>query len=175
MSIYFIYSDKFHDQMDGAAMESPLVPIIDNFCTDHCVQQAPSTAIQKPSYWYRHVNDIFVVWSHGMEELSNFQGHPNSIHPNIMFTLESVACYHSLLYWERGNLAPWKGHTVCRKSRILIYTSILVSSSSIAEVCHLLNTHPKCQDHMQPKILNEESQENYQVEWLQYNQYLVGS
>jgi hypothetical protein len=90
MSIYSIYSGKFHDQIDRAAMESPLVPIMDNFCKEHCVQlhRNPPTGTG--------MSISSVVWSRGMEELSNFQGCLNSIHPNIRFTMER--CYHSLLY-----------------------------------------------------------------------------
>jgi hypothetical protein len=67
MSIYSINRGKFCDQMDRPAMQSPLVPIIDNVCKEHCVQWALSISTQNPFYRYRYVNEIFcclVLW-HG--------------------------------------------------------------------------------------------------------------
>jgi hypothetical protein len=74
----------------------------------------------------------FVVWSCGMKEFSNFQGHLNSIYPNIRFTMEI----------EGRNMLPFLVvlrtrkpdalmiHTIYRKSHILIYTCMSVSPSS---------------------------------------------
>jgi hypothetical protein len=53
---------------------------------EHFEQRA--SAAKKPAHWYRYVDDTFVVWPHGKEELQNFLQHLNSIHPNIKFTME---------------------------------------------------------------------------------------
>jgi hypothetical protein len=44
-------------------------------------------APKKTSYWYRYVDDMFVIWPRGMEELQKFQ-HLNNIHTKIKFTME---------------------------------------------------------------------------------------
>ena len=41
--------------------------------------------------WFRYVYDIFVVWSHGEEELGRFLTHFNSVQPRIQFILEREA------------------------------------------------------------------------------------
>ena len=46
------------------------------------------TASLKPKVWYRYVNNIFVIWSHGEEELKVFLKHINSVNKNIQFTME---------------------------------------------------------------------------------------
>jgi hypothetical protein len=47
-----------------------------------------SRAPRKPTHWYRYVDDTFVVWPHGEEELRKVLDHLNSIHHNIKFTME---------------------------------------------------------------------------------------
>ncbi|MGP1919436.1 MAG: hypothetical protein ACTS41_01600, partial [Candidatus Hodgkinia cicadicola] len=37
----------------------------------------------------RYVDDAFVIWPYGEEELEQFHQHLNSIHPNIQFTKET--------------------------------------------------------------------------------------
>jgi hypothetical protein len=39
--------------------------------------------------WYRHVQDTFVTWPNGKEELGRFQKHLNNNHPNISFLMET--------------------------------------------------------------------------------------
>jgi hypothetical protein len=54
----------------------------------HFEQRALTFAAKNPTHWYRYVDDTFVAWLHGKEELQNFLQHPNSIHPNIKFMME---------------------------------------------------------------------------------------
>jgi hypothetical protein len=49
---------------------------------------ALSLAIKKPTHWYRYVDDTFVVWPHGKDELQELLKHLNNIHPNIKCTME---------------------------------------------------------------------------------------
>jgi hypothetical protein len=85
---YFLYNDSFYDQKDGVAMGSPLAPVMANFCMEHFEQQAISSLIRKSTRWYRYVDDAFVVWPHGKNELYYFLQPPNDVHPNIKFTVE---------------------------------------------------------------------------------------
>jgi hypothetical protein len=115
---YFLYYGAFYDQMDGVSMGLPLAPVIANFYMEHFEQLAVSLAHKKPAYWYRYVDDTFVVWPHGKEELQEFLKHLNNIHPNIKFTMEveENRClpFLNVLISRRpdGSL----GHTVYRKS-----------------------------------------------------------
>jgi hypothetical protein len=114
---YFTYNGAFYDQTDGVAMGSPLAPVIANYYMEHFEQQAISKAPRKPTHWYRYVDDTYMVWPHGEEELREFLDHVNSIHHNIKFTME-VEKNRSLLFLDvlvsrrpDGSL----GHTVYRK------------------------------------------------------------
>ena len=79
-------------------------------------QQALNTAKKKPSNWYRYVDDTFVVWPHGEEELQDFLQHLNSLHPNIQFTMETEKdnklAFLDVLVKKRSDGSL--GHTVYR-------------------------------------------------------------
>jgi hypothetical protein len=70
-------------------MGSPLAPVMANIYMEFFEQQALNTAKKKPSIWYRYIDDTFVVWPRGEEELQIFFQHLNSLHSNIKFTIET--------------------------------------------------------------------------------------
>ena len=85
---YFQWNKEFYEQTDGVAMGSPLSPVVANFFMEKFEKQALDTAKLKPTIWLRYVDDTFVIWSHGKDELQRFLEHINSIHSNISFTME---------------------------------------------------------------------------------------
>ena len=42
----------------------------------------------KPMVWFRYIDDIFFVWTHGEQELQRFLQELNKTHPNLKFTHE---------------------------------------------------------------------------------------
>ena len=88
MSTYFQWNQNFYEQKEGVAMGSPLSPAIDNLNMEKFEDKALQTAKKKPTHWLRYVDDTFVIWSHGKEELQRFIDHLNSIYPMIQFTME---------------------------------------------------------------------------------------
>jgi hypothetical protein len=114
---YFHLDGSFYHQINGVAVGSPLTPVVANCYVEHFEQQAVSSAIKKPAWWFRFVDDTFVVWPHGKDELQEFLRHLNSIHPNFTFTMEveqnKVLPFLDVLVSRRpdGSL----GHSVYRK------------------------------------------------------------
>jgi hypothetical protein len=53
-------------------------------------QQALNIAPRELSCWCRYVDDTFVIWPHGMEELQKFNQHLN-IHKKTKFMTEIQA------------------------------------------------------------------------------------
>ena len=47
--------------------------------------------------WLRYVDDIFFIWIHGEEKLSQFLNELNNFHSNLKFTYESSSCTVNLL------------------------------------------------------------------------------
>ncbi|XP_071454132.1 uncharacterized protein [Hetaerina americana] len=69
-------------------MGSPLSPAIANFFMEDFEEKALRTAKLRPRYFFRYVDDTFIVWPHGPAALNEFLEHMNSAHPNIRFTME---------------------------------------------------------------------------------------
>ena len=87
-STYFQFQNQFYEQTDGAAMGSPLSPIIANLFMEHIEEKAITTAPFKPSLWIHYVDDT-VIWPHGPAPLKRFHEHLNQQCPSIQFTMET--------------------------------------------------------------------------------------
>jgi hypothetical protein len=46
------------------------------------------TSPLKPLCWFRYIDDIFFIWTHGVDELSNFINVANNLSPSIQLTFE---------------------------------------------------------------------------------------
>ena len=72
-------------QVEGAAMGSPVSPIVANLYMEYLEQKALSTA-PTPKFWGRYVDDTFVI--HKEANKQGFLQHINSVDPAIRFTVE---------------------------------------------------------------------------------------
>ena len=75
---FFQFQDTFYEQSDGAAMGSPLSPVVANLYMEHFEEVALRTAPLAPKLWTIYVVDTFVVWPHGQTELERFHRHLNA-------------------------------------------------------------------------------------------------
>ncbi|GFS07801.1 hypothetical protein ElyMa_001258700 [Elysia marginata] len=46
----------------------------------------PCAFPDKPLFWLRYIDDIFLIWTHGRAKLESFIAHANTFHPTIKFT-----------------------------------------------------------------------------------------
>ncbi|XP_033108664.1 uncharacterized protein LOC117110160 [Anneissia japonica] len=83
---YFVYNGTFYQQIRGAAMGSPVSPIVCNLYMENMEQLAIKTALHPPIWWYRYVDDTHTKLkkAHAQE----FTDHLNSLDPDIKFTTE---------------------------------------------------------------------------------------
>ena len=85
---YFSFQDQFYEQVEGAAMGSPVSPIVANLYMDYLEQKALSTAPTPPRFCSRYVGDTFVI--HKEVNKQGFLQHINSVDPAIKFTVETT-------------------------------------------------------------------------------------
>ena len=55
---------------------------------EHFEDLAINSATMKPTIWLRYVDDTFVIWKHGEQQLLIFLNHVNAQKSNIKFTME---------------------------------------------------------------------------------------
>ena len=83
---YSSFQGQFYEQVEGAAMGSPVSPIVANLYMEYLEQKALSSAPHPPRFWCRYVDDTFVI--HKEANKQGFLQHINSVDPAIRFTVE---------------------------------------------------------------------------------------
>ena len=84
---YFSFQGRYYEQTEGAAMGSPISPLVANLFMEEIEVQAISTSTTPPTPWKRFVDDTFAIIKKNRDR---FLQHLNSIHPKIKFTCEEV-------------------------------------------------------------------------------------
>jgi predicted GIY-YIG superfamily endonuclease len=87
-SVYFQYKDNYYSQKTGLPMGSSLSPALANIFMDWMEDRLFNSSINRPKLWLRYVDDTFVIWQHGLDELHKFFDYINNMIPSIKFTLE---------------------------------------------------------------------------------------
>ena len=71
-------------------MGSPMAPSYANLfmglLEHNMLRDAPGGLI--PLEWIRFIDDIFAIWTHGIDKLKEFLHHINNFHPTIKFEIE---------------------------------------------------------------------------------------
>ena len=84
---YFSFQGQFYEQVKGAAIGSPVSPIIANLYMEYFEQKALSTASHPARLWHHCVDDTFVIQKE--ENKQNFLQHINIFELAIQFTVEN--------------------------------------------------------------------------------------
>ena len=85
---YFIFQGVFYKQTKGAAMGSPVSPIVANIFMEAFESRALATAIHPSKLWRRYVDDTCVLQDQSHKE--EFLQHINSVDNAIQFTVEEA-------------------------------------------------------------------------------------
>ena len=81
--------DKYvFKQLKGTAIETKMAPPYAIIFMDSLEKETLSNSLLKPLVWWRYIDDIFMVWENGEEELKKFLETLNCCHPTIKLTVE---------------------------------------------------------------------------------------
>ena len=88
VNTYFLFNGQFFEQTKGAAMGSPVSPIVANIYMEASEDRAINTALHPPKIWKRYVDDTFVIQLESQKE--EFFHHINHMSTSIKFTMEEA-------------------------------------------------------------------------------------
>ncbi|XP_072025294.1 uncharacterized protein [Amphiura filiformis] len=117
---YFLFRGKIYKQRFGAAMGSPVSPVVANLYLEFLEQQALASAPLdcRPTLWKRYVDDILEIVN--KEQVDNLTDHLNQSDPtgNIKFTYEK----------EQEGTIPFLDTLIVRKAdgsvKLLVYRKV---------------------------------------------------
>ena len=112
-------------------MGSPLSPIIANLFMENFEQRALSTTQLKPEWWSRYVDDTFLIWAHGRDELGKFMDHLNKQSDSIKFTMEL----------EESNCLPFLDTLIIRKQNGGVSHKVYRKKTHTEQYLHALSHH----------------------------------
>ena len=93
-----MFQGQYYQHMKGAAMGSPLNPIVANIFMENFEKEALETAPHPPSLWKRFVDDTFVILE--AQHKDQFFHHINSLDENIKFTAETTKADGSIPFLD---------------------------------------------------------------------------
>jgi hypothetical protein len=93
----FDFDDKHYLQIGGTAMGTRVAPSFANLFMADFEDKHVYTYPLQPSIWMRYIDDIFLIWPHGEQELNNFLHHLNQCHTTIKFTSDQSTTHINFL------------------------------------------------------------------------------
>ena len=85
---YFEFNGDVKHQISGTAIGTKFAPPYACIFMDQVETEFLQTQQCKPLVWFRYIDDIFFIWTHGKEKLNKFLEDFNKFHPNLKFTHE---------------------------------------------------------------------------------------
>ena len=81
----FTFNDQYYIQLQGTAMGTKMAPKYANIFMHVFEEQLLTNAPLKPIAFFRFIDDIMLVWSHGIKALNEFIEAANNLYPTIKF------------------------------------------------------------------------------------------
>ena len=82
----FIFNEAFYLQQSGTAMGTRMAPSYANLFMGKFEREFLRTQTALPLVWWRFIDDVFTIWTHGEQQLQTFLGELNHHHTSIKFT-----------------------------------------------------------------------------------------
>ena len=124
---YFQFNDKMYLQTSGTAMGTRCAPNYAIIFMAEIEEDFLNSQTLKPTTWLRFIDDIFMVWNHSNEELTEFIKDLNNFHSTIKFTMESseygLPFLDTFIYKEDNILKTRVYHKPTDNKQYLLYTS----------------------------------------------------
>ena len=104
----FSFNGNYYLQIHGTAMGTRMAPSFANLFMGKLEREFLLTQDVKPREWWRFIDDIFAIWTHGESLLRHFIESLNRHHPTIKFTAnwsaQAVTFLDTTVYLENGRI-----------------------------------------------------------------------
>jgi len=127
----FEFNGNHYLQIGGTAMGTRLAPSYANIFMSELEQKLIEDHHLKPHTWFRFIDDIFCIWTHGAEKLDDFIKHLNESHQTIKFTTEISDTKVNFL-----------DTTVYLDQRGGLYTNLYTKPTDTHNYLHYTSAHP---------------------------------
>ena len=128
---YFQFSDKVYQQISGTAIGTKFAPPYACIFIDQVESKFIQTQKFQPLVWFRYIDDIFFIWTHGENSLKSFMMEFNNFNPNIKFTYEFSEASINFLDLN------------IKLSNGKLQTSLYVNHTDRHQYLHFQSSHPK--------------------------------
>ena len=95
---YFEFKGQIKQEISGIAIGTKFAPPYACLFIDKIETAFLETQELQPLVWFRYMDDIFFIWTHGEQELQAFLRSLNEFHTDIKFTYESSKESIAFLY-----------------------------------------------------------------------------
>ena len=85
---FFEFNQKTFKQVPGTAIGTTFAPLYAILFMADLEEKTLNALEDKPSIWWRYIDNTFFIWEHGEESLEKFLNKLNTFHPTIKFTAE---------------------------------------------------------------------------------------
>ena len=85
---YFDFNGQVKQKISGAAIGTKFARIYTCIFMDDIESKFLETQSLQPLIWFRYIDDVFFMWTHGEEKLQLFLTDLNNYNPLIKFTYE---------------------------------------------------------------------------------------
>ena len=86
---YSQFNGNVKQQLSGTAIRSKCAPPSACISMDKVETDFLESKKLKPMVWFRYIDDIVFIWTHGKQELQRFLQELKTTHPNLKFKHES--------------------------------------------------------------------------------------
>ena len=86
---YFEFNGKVKQQISGTAIGTKFTPPYACIFMDEVETSFIETQEMKPLVWFRYIDDVFFIWTHGQEKFDSFLEELNRCNSSVKFTYES--------------------------------------------------------------------------------------
>ena len=133
-----MFDDEQYLQINGTAMGKKMAPTYANIFM-YCIENTFLSSFNlKPTAYFRYIDDIFLIWPHGIDTLQTFLENANRTHLNISFTHEYSSTAVSFL------------DVIIKINNGIISTSLYKKNTDNHRYLHYTSCHPM---HMKNSII----------------------